>query len=32
MSDKFFEGSTVAIGTLYTTIVLLILASIMIWG
>jgi hypothetical protein len=32
MSDKFFEESTAAVGTLYTIIVLGILAAIMIWG
>jgi len=32
MSDNFFEGSTVAIGTIYTIIILGILASLIIWG
>ncbi len=32
MSDNFFEGSTAAIGTLYTIIIFGILASILIWG
>jgi hypothetical protein len=32
MSDNFFEESTVAIGTIYTIIVLGIVASILIWG
>ncbi len=32
MSDNFFEGSTVAVGTIYTVIVLGILASLLIWG
>lgn len=32
MSDNFFEGSTAAIGTLYTILVLGTLAAILIWG
>lgn len=32
MSDNFFEGSTAAVGTIYTIIALAILASILIWG
>jgi hypothetical protein len=32
MSDNFFEGSTAAVGTIYTVIVLGILASLLIWG
>jgi hypothetical protein len=32
MSDNFFEESTAAIGTIYTIIVLGIVASILIWG
>lgn len=32
MSDNFFEGSTVAVATIYTVIVLGILASLLIWG
>jgi len=32
MSDNFFEGSTAAVGTIYTIIALAILATILIWG
>lgn len=32
MADNFFEGSTAAVGTIYTIIVLAILTAIMIWG
>jgi hypothetical protein len=32
MSDNFFEGSTAAVGTIYTIIVLSILISVLIWG
>ena len=32
MSDYFFEGSTAAVATIYTVIVLGILASLLIWG
>jgi len=32
MSDNFFEGSTAAVATIYTVIVLGILASLLIWG
>ena len=32
MSDNFLEESTAAIGTIYTIIVLGIVASILIWG
>jgi hypothetical protein len=32
MSDNFFEGSTAAVATIYTVIVIGILASILIWG
>ena len=32
MSDNFFEESTAAIGTIYTIIVLGIVASTLIWG
>ena len=30
--DTFFEGSTVALGTLYTLALLGIIISILIWG
>lgn len=30
--DNFFEGSTAAVGTIYTIIVLGVIASILIWG
>ncbi len=32
MSDNFFEGSTAAIATIYTILVLGTLASLLIWG
>ena len=32
MSDNFFEGSTAAVGTIYTVILLSVLVSILIWG
>jgi hypothetical protein len=32
MSDNFFEGSTAAIATIYTILVLGIVASLIIWG
>ncbi|MEY4658848.1 MAG: hypothetical protein RJB36_614 [Bacteroidota bacterium] len=32
MSDNFFEGSTAAVGTIYTIIALSILISVLIWG
>lgn len=32
MADNFFEGSTAAVGTIYTIIVVAILTAIMIWG
>lgn len=32
MPDNFFEGSTAAVATIYTMIVLAIIASILIWG
>lgn len=32
MSDNFFEGSTAALGTIYTVALLAIIASILIWG
>jgi hypothetical protein len=32
MSDNFFEGSTAALGTIYTIFALAVIASILIWG
>jgi len=32
MSDNFFEGSSAAVGTIYTLIVLGIIASLLAWG
>lgn len=32
MSDNFFDGSTVALGTIYTVVLLAILAAVFIWG
>jgi hypothetical protein len=32
MSDNFFESSTAAVATIYTVIVLGIIASLLIWG
>lgn len=32
MSDNFFEGSSVAVGTIYTIFVLGVITWIMIWG
>jgi len=32
MSDNFFEGSTAAIGTIYTIFVIAVITWIMIWG
>jgi hypothetical protein len=32
MSDNFFEGSTVAVGTIYTIFALAVIISILIWG
>jgi len=32
MSDNFFEGSTAAVGTIYTIIAISVIVSILIWG
>lgn len=32
MADNFFEGSTAALGTIYTIIALAIVTTILIWG
>jgi hypothetical protein len=32
MSDNFFEGSTAAVGTIYTIFVLAVIACVLIWG
>lgn len=32
MADNFFEGSTAAVGTIFTVIALGILTAILIWG
>lgn len=32
MADNFFEGSTAAVGTIFTIIALAILTWVMIWG
>lgn len=32
MADNFFEGSTAAVGTIITIILLAVIAGILIWG
>lgn len=32
MSDNFFEGSTAAVGTIFTIVCLAIITAILIWG